>query len=304
MKALQVVFPIALLLGLACGAPQTETGGGRLPIRLFTHADTSESMLNMLYVSSPWKAGEQMALDFPEHSWGRNFSGVSTDTRDGKPHPSRWQFNGDSTEAWYEVTASDGNLFRASAVVDSMAVRLEMSLANKTEKPITDIRILVCTRAHTMREFADTSFESTWVAVDGRPEQLGVGTTMIGEAPEDHVRHIMNVRGGPDNRELDDMGWFSASWSKPFCRLTRERAWPPVVATHARGDTTRWLGTIWEPSRAIFSNPRIPCIHSDPVPADCPPGQTTVTQGVVFFHSGTMARLIERAERWQDSLSR
>jgi hypothetical protein len=302
MKALLTIFPLALLLGLACGARQADSGDGRLPVKLFTHADTSESMLNMLFVSSPWSEGEFMALDFPEHSWGNNFSGVSTDSRDGNSHPSRWQFSSDSTEAWYEVTADDGNLFRASAVVDSMAVQLEMSFANNTDSPITDIRILVCTRAHTMGQFTDTSFSSTWVAVDGRPVQLGQGTTMIGEVPEDHVRHVMNVRGGPDNRELNDLGWFSA-WGKPFCRLTQEHAWPPVVATHARGDMTRWLGTIWEPSRAIFSNPRIPCIHSDPVPMDCPPGKSTLARGAVFFHDGTMAALIGRAGSWQVSLA-
>ncbi|MFC1614257.1 hypothetical protein ACFL5K_03065 [Gemmatimonadota bacterium] len=273
------------------------------PIRLFTHRDTSESMLNMLYVRSPWDENEYMALDFPEHSWGTNFSGVSTDTRDGLPHPSRWKFNSDSTEAWYEVNTRDGNLFRASASVDSMAVRTEMRFTNRTQQPISDIRILVCTRPHTMAAFADTSFAMTWVAVDGIPVQLGEGTTMIGEVPEDHVRHVMNVRGGPDNRELDDLGWFSASWSIPFCRLTEELSWPPVVAVHARGDMTRWLGTIWNPSRAIFSNPRIPCIHSDPVPEECAPGESTVTRGAVFFHDGTMEGLIVRADRWQGSMT-
>ncbi len=302
MKALLTILPLALVLGFTCAAPSNDTGNTKLPVKLFASADTSKSMLNMLYVSSPWNGGEFMALDFPEHSWGKNFSGVSTDTRDGKPHPNRWQFNADSTEAWYEVTAKDGNLFRASAVVDSMAVMLEMEFTNKTETPITDIRILVCTRAHTMRAFADTSFTMTWVAVDGKPVQLGEGTTMIGEVPEDHVRHVMNIRGGPDNRELNDLGWFTA-WGKPFCRLTEERSWPPVVATHARGDMTRWLGTIWNPSRAIFSNPGIPCIHSDPVPMDCAPGQSTVARGAVFFHDGTMAGLVECAENWQDSLT-
>lgn len=297
------VLMLSLVVSTAqgCGGPERtgDMSGGAMPVRLFTHSDTSESMLNMLYVSSPWKDGEYMALDFPEHCWGKNFSGVSTDTRDGNPHPSRWQFNEDSSGAWYEVTAADGNLFRASAVVDSMAVRLRMEFTNRTRQPISGIRILVCARAHTMIEFADTSFARTWVAVDGEPVQLGRGTTMIGTQPEDHVRWVMNVRGGPENRELDDLGWFSASWGKPFCRLSEERAWPPVIATHAPGDTTRWLGTIWNPSRAIFSNPRIPCIHSDPVPPDCPPGETTVADGAVFFHRGSMSELIGRAVSWQ-----
>ena len=275
---------------------------GHLPIRLFTHSDTSESMLNMLYASSPWQAGEAMALDFPEHSWGTNFSGVSTDTRDGQPHSSRWQISADSTRAWYEVTANDGSLFRTAVEVDSMSLRLAVEIENTTQDTISDLRFLVCTRPHHMTAFVDTAFELTSVAVDGQQVRFGRETTMEGDMPREKPLLVMNVAGGLDNRLLDDLGWFGAGWGRNKVRMVSEVAWPPVIGIHARDDDNRWLATIWKPSRVIFSNCGIPCIHSDPVPPDCPPGETTRADGVVLFHEGDFDSLVELARNWRRSL--
>ena len=288
---------------LACsggaGTPEPASAS-HLPIRLFTHSDTAMSMLDMLYVTSPWQAGEFMALDFPEHCWGRNFSGVSSDSRDGQPHPSRWQFSADSTRAWFEFTARDGNLFRASATVDSMAVRLTIEIVNTTRQPIEGIRVLVCTRPHRMAAFADTAFELTSVPVDGNRVRFGRETTMEGDPPKVlPPLLVMNVEGGPDNRLLDDLGWFSADWGRSKVRMVKEVGWPPVIGIHARTDENRWLATIWDPSRVMFSNPKIPCIHSDPVPPDCPPGETTRADGAVLFHEGDFASLVDLARSWR-----
>ncbi len=301
MEKITVLLPLVFSFLLCCTKPVQETASARtFPIRFSAIADSAESGVNMLFVTSPWNPDEFMALDFPEHCWGSNFSGVSTDTRSG-PKPTRWRFNSDSTRAMYEVEAADGNLFRAEAVSDSMAVRMSIEITNNTGQPIKDIRILVCTRAHEMASFVDTNYALTYVAVENQPVRFGVETTFHGELPPRMPpAWVMNIKGGIDNRTVSDMGWFSADWGRRMFRMVEEKASPALIAVQSRQNRNRWIATIWNPSRVLFSNPHIPCIHSDPVPPDCPPGETTRADGVVFFHHGTWEELIERAIAWRD----
>ena len=59
----------------------------------------------------------------------------------------------------------------------------------------------------------------------------------------------------------------------------------PVTAVRsAAGD--RWVITKWERAGRNWGNPLCPCMHSDPVLPDCPPGETVRVQGSVWFHQG------------------
>ena len=293
---------IPLLVSLACAekkVTESPREPATFPIRFAAPGGELDTGLDMLYVRSPWNKDQYMALDLPEHCWGKNFSGLSTDAR-GPARPNRWQFNGDSTRAVYTLTAQDGSIFRARAQADSMAVELSIEIENRSALPITDIRVLVCTRPNGMTAFRDTNFVQTEVAVEGRPLRLGRETHFSGTPPERlPPAWVMNIRGGIDNRTVDDMGWFSADWGRRQFRLVEEEAEPALIGIHAAGDEERWLATLWEPSRVLFSNPHIPCIHSDPVPPDCPPGETTRAVGIVFFHHGTFQSLIALAEAWR-----
>jgi hypothetical protein len=54
-----------------------------------------------------------------------------------------------------------------------------------------------------------------------------------------------------------------------------------------RGDHgNRWLITSWQPNHRAWSNPPVPCIHSDPIFPDCPPGQTVKVSGRLWFYEG------------------
>ena len=297
------IWLILLITCLSCATDKSgelSQGPATFPIRFAAPGGELESGLDMLYVRSPWDSTQYMALDFPEHCWGKNFSGLSTDAR-GTARPNRWQFNGDSTRAEYTVTAQDGSLFRATARADSMAVGLELEIENRTALPITEIRILICTRPHRMSAFLDTNFVLTEVAVEGRPLAFGRDTHFNGTLPERMPpAWVMNLKGGIDNRTVDDMGWFSEDWGRRQFRLVEEEAEPALIGVHAREDEQHWLATIWEPSRVLFSNPHIPCIHSDPVPPDCPPGEATRANGIVFFHQGNFQSLITLAESCRD----
>ncbi len=60
---------------------------------------------------------------------------------------------------------------------------------------------------------------------------------------------------------------------------------PPFVAAR---DTTgrRWVITAWDSLDRAWQNPPVPCLHSDPALADCPPGETRTARGWLWFYEG------------------
>ncbi|MCA9184829.1 MAG: hypothetical protein KDA99_04395, partial [Planctomycetales bacterium] len=71
----------------------------------------------------------------------------------------------------------------------------------------------------------------------------------------------------------------------------------PVIAVRAWG-TDRWLLTGWTPNHRVWTNPPVPCLHSDPVFPDCQPGQTVVVRGVLKYFAGAEIEAeIEQVQR-------
>lgn len=58
----------------------------------------------------------------------------------------------------------------------------------------------------------------------------------------------------------------------------------PVAGVIAAGGKRRIL-TEWERAGRVWANPRCPCFHSDPVFADCPPGERVKLRGRLWFES-------------------
>ena len=48
----------------------------------------------------------------------------------------------------------------------------------------------------------------------------------------------------------------------------------------------RWIITGWERCGRAWGNPPCPCLHSDPVVEDCPPGQSQSVRGWISFYEG------------------
>lgn len=254
--------------------------------------DPSRETTNLLLVGSPWEPGEKLSLNFPEHCWGVGLPNVSHSSTVKIDRP--WLFNPDSSRAWFEYEAREGVTFRATATAESMAVRLSLEIENRSDIPISDIRTLVCLRHDGSAEFHDTSYARTFAAVDSRPARLGADTRYTGPLPESGpALWAFNVKDGPDNLAFEDLGWFHPG-SGPG-RIVEERTWPPLIAVRSDREAERWLGTIWHPARMVFSNKRNPCIHSDPLPPDCPPGETSRAEGLILFHEGSFEGLLERA---------
>jgi hypothetical protein len=50
--------------------------------------------------------------------------------------------------------------------------------------------------------------------------------------------------------------------------------------------TNRWLVTSWKPLQKAWTNPPVPCVHSDPVFPDCPVDATVKVSGWLWFYEG------------------
>ena len=52
-------------------------------------------------------------------------------------------------------------------------------------------------------------------------------------------------------------------------------------------DGGRWIISAWEPCDRVWGNAPVPCLHSDPKFADCPPGEHRTVKGWFSFYQGT-----------------
>ena len=59
----------------------------------------------------------------------------------------------------------------------------------------------------------------------------------------------------------------------------------PFAAVQSAGGD-RWIIMAWERCGRAWGSPLVPCIHADPVFADCPPGETVRVRGRMWFYEG------------------
>jgi hypothetical protein len=59
----------------------------------------------------------------------------------------------------------------------------------------------------------------------------------------------------------------------------------PFVAVHDESGEY-WIITAWTPTQRAWANPPVPCLHSDPLLPDCPPGETVKAHGKLWFYQG------------------
>jgi len=60
---------------------------------------------------------------------------------------------------------------------------------------------------------------------------------------------------------------------------------PPFAAARDEAGR-RWVITAWDALDRAWQNPPVPCLHSDPALADCPPGETREARGWLWFFEG------------------
>lgn len=59
----------------------------------------------------------------------------------------------------------------------------------------------------------------------------------------------------------------------------------PYIACHDESKT-RWIISAWKPNQRTWGNDRCPCLHSDPIFDECPPGETKTVRGWLSFYEG------------------
>jgi peptidoglycan/xylan/chitin deacetylase (PgdA/CDA1 family) len=70
----------------------------------------------------------------------------------------------------------------------------------------------------------------------------------------------------------------------------------PSVAVHSAGGD-HWILMAWEKCGRAWGQPMVPCLHADPVMADCAPGQTVRVRGRLWFYEGKdVGKEMESAE--------
>ncbi|MFH1069778.1 MAG: hypothetical protein V1794_09205 [Candidatus Glassbacteria bacterium] len=316
MTCKRIVWTACLVMACGSVGKDSSVTSATFPIKLGTFTTPRQHGVTDLFVYSPWEPNQYAQLTFPVHCWGVNLPNTSHDSDTAVA--SRWVISPDSSRAVFENHPREGVVYRSLAQVDSMAVRLSIEFENHTDQPLENIRALVCfkpnatistpSRSDAMLAFSDTCHELTWFQSGGKGIQLHEQTTYHGDYPprvdSTNFRRKMvwgiNIEGYPDVRSVEDVGWWFMD-NHPG-RMVEEIADPALIAIHARGDTTRWIGLIWDPSRNLMANPANPCFHSDPSFPDCPPGGTTGAKGMLFFHNGTFEGLVERALAWKSSI--
>ena len=59
----------------------------------------------------------------------------------------------------------------------------------------------------------------------------------------------------------------------------------PAAAVHSAGGD-HWILTAWERCGRAWGQPLVPCLHADPLMADCTPGETVRVRGRLWFYEG------------------
>ncbi|RJP25132.1 MAG: hypothetical protein C4527_17540 [Candidatus Omnitrophota bacterium] len=95
---------------------------------------------------------------------------------------------------------------------------------------------------------------------NGTPEPLTSMRTQI----------CIMLKGAPDFNELINKN-----------KILRK----PVAAVRSIAGN-RWILTVWEKCGLCWGNEAVPCLHSDPVLPDCPPGETVRLKGKIWFYEG------------------
>ena len=81
---------------------------------------------------------------------------------------------------------------------------------------------------------------------------------------------------------------------------------PPFVAIRSQ-DGPKWIITACTPNHRCWTNPPVPCVHSDPVFPNCPAGETVHIDGGLWFYEGDdviaeieqLDRLLEGGKLWE-----
>jgi hypothetical protein len=206
--------------------------GGRHPRIGFLDGAIRPQRETKMSVFPPWHDGGYVVIDIPEAV----FSNLGLTYLAHTHVPTIW--NEELTKLEWEDVKQGYRLVRelpngivlTSEVMPAVnGADMKLSLTNRTDAPLTDMRIQICT----MLKGA------------------------VGFNAQEQWPHVTSV---------------------PFVAIKAEDT-PTQM-----GD--RWIITAWQPNHRVWTNPPVPCVHSDPIFPDCQPGETVSVKGGLWFYEG------------------
>lgn len=208
--------------------------GGRHPRRGFRDGAIRPQRETKASVFAPWADGGWAVVDLPEAVWVDGAAGEPVLEYLAHTHVRTvWEEAGVALEPLEWNVGGDGSLSLVRVLPDGVAlesrvepgrdgVRMRFTVTNGSRRPLTGIRVQVCTMLADLVGFAAAT---------------------------------------NDNKLLD----------------------APLAACHDESGR-RWIVTAWEHCGRAWGNPPCPCLHSDPLVPDCPPGESRSVRGWLSFH--------------------
>ncbi len=130
--------------------------------------------------------------------------------------------------------------------------------------------------------------DGSWQMLRVLPNGVAIGARA--QAHKEHVALRWWVRNGSSNT----LGNVHAQVCVMLGRATgfdlqssSNKVIDPPFAAASTPDQRRWVVTAWDALQRTWSNPPVPCIHSDPRLGDIPVGETREARGWLWFHEGT-----------------
>lgn len=235
---------------------------------------------HIAWIKPPWDSQDYIWMDFPEAiftDWGLLFlSHINPRLAQLSPDEPRIPWKEIPRGIAFERTLSNKIAFGGSLVkANESTVALTLYVRNKTNKPLTGIRLQTCAFLRHSKEFSEFTTDNKFVHL---PERGWITYSQAKQSSEGKGKYRMVWNG---SNEADR----------------------PVMVTVVRSGEqdapSRMVAMTWEDDTyMLFSNPRHPCMHADPSLPDIGPGETATVHGRLIFYEGSLDGL------WTEHFSR
>jgi len=227
------------------------------------------------WVSPPWPSQEYIWLDFPEAIFSDSrllfLSHVNPAYPALFPDLPKVPWRTTAGSLSFERTLPNEVHFAGALVRNGdSALSLELSVDNRSDEPLKEIRVQTCAYLRGIKEFSDCTAQNKFVHVPGAGWQ-SFGHALL--ADRETGRFRLGWRGG---RRLADL---------------------PVMVTRS-SQAERIVAMTWyDDTFALVSNPKHPCMHADPAFPDLEPGQKVTVRGELLFFAGAIDEFAAEFER-------
>ena len=121
----------------------------------------------------------------------------------------------------------------------------------------------------------------------GFPDTASFGASIIPERDEVKMEIWLRNESAQASTRLRTQICVLLKGAASFNAQTNEnKIFGKTAAAVQSAAGNRWIVTEWERCGRTWGNAQCPCLHSDPVLPDCPPGQTVKVSGRLWFAEG------------------